>query len=337
MGRGRVYNKFFDENKWELVNKINKEIMEDYLLELKQKQMKKTTIIQYSNDWRILFLVIYDMFENKSALELSKKDFRKLSLFFKENKDMSNARVNRLMSATRSLLSYVEEDDEYDYENNVAKKVKGLPKDPVRDIIFLTNEQIFQLKELLLRKEEYQKLTLLFLAYDSAGRKNELSQVEKHGFYNRDINYTNQVIGKRGKKFPLVYFSETKKAVELYLNQRGEDNIDSLWIIEDKNGKRIADSDNLYDWVLFMNNLYKNEYGIDLGFNVHSLRHSCLENMLEGVATHYVCQEVGKPNGFSLQDMQKHLNHSDIGTTQGYAKDKTEEEKLSMFGFEKKE
>lgn len=332
--RGRVYNSFFDEGKWKLVHPENKSIMEDYLLELKQRQMKDSTIKQYRNDWRILFIVIYDMFGNKSALELSKKDFRRISLFFKENKDMSNARVNRLMSATRSLLSYVEDDDDYDYDLNAAGKVKGLPKEPVRDIVFLTNEQIFQIKDILMEKEEYQKLVLLFLAYDSAGRKNELAQVKKAGFYDETISITNQVIGKRGKKFNLVYFSETKNAVRLYLEQRGEDDIDSLWILGKEENKREADSDNLYEWIIQINKMYIEKYGVDLGFNVHSLRHSSLENMSEGVATHYVCGEVGKPNGFNLTELQMHANHSDVSTTQSYLIDKTDEQKLTMFGID---
>jgi hypothetical protein len=47
-----------------------------------------------------------------------------------------------------------------------------------------------------------------------------------------------------------------------------------------------------------------------------------------------MCEEVGRPEGFQFQEIQKHCNHSDISVTQNYAKDKTEEQKLTMFGFD---
>jgi hypothetical protein len=74
-GKEHVYNSFFDKDKWEKVNIVNKEIMEDYTMELKQNQKKPSTIKVYRNDWRIVFLVIYDMFKNKTILELTKKDY----------------------------------------------------------------------------------------------------------------------------------------------------------------------------------------------------------------------------------------------------------------------
>ena len=41
---------------------------------------------------------------------------------------MSAARTNRLKSAINSLLTFCEDDDDYDYEINYAKKVHGIPK-----------------------------------------------------------------------------------------------------------------------------------------------------------------------------------------------------------------
>lgn len=125
--------------------------------------------------------------------------------------------------------------------------------------------------------------------------------------------------------------------MKLWLEQRGEDDISSLWIIEDKEGKHEATPQNIYDWIVQIDSMYYKKYGIELGMNVHSYRHSCLENLSEGVATHYVCKEVGRPNGFTLSELQMHANHSNISTTQAYLIDKTEEQKLKMFGFDPEE
>ena len=227
-GRQRVYNRSYSEEVWNQVNPLNKELMEDYKMELTQNQKSKGTIKGYWNDWQIIMIYILKRLNNRYILELSKKDFRKFSLYLTEECQVSNARHNRLMSALRSLLTFCEEDDEIDYDNNVARKVKGLKKDPVKDIVFISNDSIMKLKDKLIENQEYQKATLLMLAYDSSGRKNELFQVQKECFYDENRNHTNIVIGKRAKKFPLLYFEGTKECAKLYLEQRGQDDIKEI-------------------------------------------------------------------------------------------------------------
>ena len=329
--RGTVYNSIFSKEEWILVNPENIEIMEDYKLELKQNQKKESTILQYFNDWRIIMIYILRRLDNRCILELNKKDFRKFSLWLSDELKVSNARANRLMSALRSLLTYCEEDDDREYENNTARRVKGLPKKEVRDIVFLTNDQIFKLKDELIRLEEYQKCSLLMLAYDSSGRKNELFQVNKKCFLDEKRSYTNKVIGKRGKEFVLLYFEETKKCVKLYLEQRGQDNLDEMWITGTGDNKKPVTSASLYEWCLFMNNILEKLEGKSIGFNVHSLRHSSLEEYSEG--SHYVCKLLGKEDGFALEELQLLANHSSSDTTAGYLRDKKEEKLAQMFGI----
>ena len=64
---------------------------------------------------------------------MNKKDFRGMSLYFTEECGMSPARTNRLKSSINSLLTFCEEDDDYEYEINQSKKVKGVPRERVRD------------------------------------------------------------------------------------------------------------------------------------------------------------------------------------------------------------
>lgn len=329
--RGRVYNYIFDAKEWELVNPLNKEIMEDYKMELKQKKKSKGTIDQYYNDWRIVMLYIYRKLNNKYILELGKKDFRKFSLWISDDLGVSNARHNRLMSALRSLLTFCEEDDEIDYDNNVARKVKGLVKDPVREIIFISDVQVMKLKDELVRLEDYQKATLLMLAYDSAGRKNELYQVQKECFLDEKRNHSNIVVGKRAKKFPLLYFEETKRLAKLYLEQRGEDDFKEMWITGKGDKKKPVSVEAIYDWFIYMNDILEGLEGKKIGFNVHSFRHSSLENYSTG--EHYMCKKLGKENGFLLEDLQLIAHHESSEVTSGYLKDKKDERLQEMFGI----
>lgn len=232
----RVYNKIFDENEWKEVNRKNKLLIEDFLTELRQTRKKEGTVKQYKNDLRICMIYLKHKMNNKYILECTKKDIKKMSLWFSEELYLSNARTNRLMSVVRSLLDFAENDNENyeEYGNNVAKKVRGLPKEELREFNFLIGEQLIKLKDQLMEFKEHQKLMLLMMSYDSAKRRNKLIQINEHNLLDR--NQTNIATRKIRKGFPLIYFSNTKGFMKLYLKQEGEDNIDSLWIIEEKRG-----------------------------------------------------------------------------------------------------
>ena len=231
MARGRVYNNFFTQELWDKVNKENKDIMDDFLLEYRQRKIKPSTIAQYFNNLRIILIYVLQECGNRSLLDLTKKDFRNLSLWFSDDKELSSARVNQLMSTIRSLLTYEEDQEEYDYKINFAKKVKGLPKEAVKtneDDFFLTYEQITMLRDALIEKGDIQNAVLLMVFFDSGGRRNEVHQILKQNADKQ--NKTNVVVGKRGKRFPLIYLDDTKELIGKYLEKRGEDNIDSLWV-----------------------------------------------------------------------------------------------------------
>lgn len=333
MARGRVYNSIFNEEEWKLVNPENKIMLEDFLEEYRQRQKKLTTISQYKNDLRIVFIYVYRKLNNVSILELNKKDFRRFSLYLTDELGVSNARANRLMSAVRSLLTYIEDDDDYEYDNNIAKKVKGLPKEAVRtneDAFFLSFEQIMKLREELIKRDRLQDATMLMLFFDSGGRRNEVYQVLKHGLL--EGNRTNVVIGKRGKKFSLVYLNDTKELIKQYLEQRGEDDIDSLWYSGKGENKHPITYNAIYDRVVSISKVLTEIEGKQIEFFPHSLRHSRIECLLQGQDLRLL-DENGKPKKFTLEQVQKTANHSDPKTTQDYAKDHTDEEVDSMFGF----
>jgi integrase len=331
MPKRKVYNNFFNKEIYDKVNQENKDIMDDFLLELKQIKKSAGTISQYHNDLRIAFIYIYKKLDNKSILELNKRDFRGYSLYLTSECGVSAARHNRMLCSIRSLLTFVENEDMYEYDTNIAKKVKGLSKEPVRDIFFLTNEQIMKLKDELIKREKYQFAALLALAYDSAGRRSEIAQVNKMSFYDASLNNTNKVIGKRRKVFSLIYFRLTKECVKLWLDHRGEDDIESLWILQSGKNKKEADSELLYDWFMYMRDLLEEIEGKDFDFNPHSIRHSALQNMSDG--THYICKDLGMEAGFPVEKLRLIANHSDVSTTQGYLKDTSIDELANMFNI----
>ena len=323
-----VYNRFYDEAKWNNVPNFNKDLINDFLLELKAQGKSKGTISQYFNDLRIICIYIHDELRNKEFRQLKKKDFRNMVLFFKD-KGMSNARVNRLKSAVSSMLEFAsnEEDYEDDIEINYAGKVKGLQKESVRSIVFLSWEEVEIIYKELLNQERYQEATLLALGIDSAGRKNELHQVLKESI-TVDGNFTNEVIGKRAKKFKLMYNDMTKEAFSLYMQQRGEDDIESLWITS-RGERRKLDVDGLYDMVVSWRKILEDKTGEYKEFNVHSLRHISLELLSTG--EHYLAKKLGKK--FDLDSLKLLAHHESIETTSGYLRDRSDDMLLEAFNL----
>lgn len=329
-----IYNKIFNEADWENVLEFNKEVLQDFLMEYKQQQKKPSTLKQYYNDGRIILIYILHNCGNQSILDLKKRDFRKFSLWLTEEKGMSSSRSNRMMSCCRSMLAFCEDEDEYKYEQNFAAKVKGVPNESVRDICFMTDDEVMRLINTLMEREEYQKATLLSLLYDSAGRKNEIAQVEKYSFLDPEKSCTNIVVGKRGKKFPLLYFSKTKECAKLWLEQRGSDDIPGLWVIRKKNDpefKKAISSDTIYSWIIGLRDLYEELEGKELTFNCHSFRHFSLENYSTG--QHYYCKELGMTDGFPLERLKLIAHHESIETTQNYLLDKSDSELELMFNI----
>lgn len=331
--RGRIYNNFYTPELWGQVNKENKRILEDFLAEYKQRKKSKNTISSYFQDLRIILIYILKEHRNKSVLEMNKKDFRGMSLYFTEECGMSSARVNRLKSSINSLLTFCEEDDDYDYEINMAKKVKGIPRERVRDDdddFFFTFEEFIKVRDILIEKGKLQSAVLWSLGFDSAGRRNELLQVEKHGL--TENNKTNIVVGKRGKKFCLVYLDDTKELIRQYLEERGEDDIDSLWY-KNLNGKREpVTSDALYDRICSISNILSEVRGENCNIFPHTMRHSRLECLAQGTDTRLL-DENGNPKKFPLEQVQVFAHHSDVSTTQSYLKDHSDDTINEMFGF----
>lgn len=332
--RGRVYHNFYTPELWEQVNNENKRIMEDFLAEYRQRKKSKNTIDAYRNDIRIVLIYILKELNNKCILELKKKDFRGLSLYFSEECQLSAARVNRLHSAINSLLTFCEDDDDYDYDINYSKKVSGLPKERVKDNddnFFFTFDEFIKVRDILIQRNQLQNAVLWSLAFDSAGRRNELFQVKKDGLENS--NKTNIVVGKRGKKFQLVYLDDTKQLIKQYLDQRGEDNIQSLWITGSGDNKRaIADSSVLYDRICSISKILSEVRGEEVLIFPHSIRHSRLEVLSQGTDTRLV-DENGNNKKYPLEQIQVFAHHSDVTTTQSYLKDHSEDTIDQMFGF----
>lgn len=300
------------------VSPNNKNLVKDFLIEKKAQGKAKSTLQQYHWDLRIILYLIYQHFENKNLVDLTRKDIRNLCIIFQEM-DMSNARVNGLMSALRSALEFCADDDDYNYEFNVGSRVKGLPKNPVREITFLKEEQIEWLLDELVKRNEILIAVYLAISYYSAARKNEVHQVLKDGLTER--YYTNTVIGKRSKKFRLYYNQRTQDLITRYLQERGDDDLPQLFVKTYSNGmKKVVKKNTFNYWCNVLAKMLSNHEGKEISINPHAFRHSRLDNLRE--------------NNVPLEKLKSLANHSDISTTAGYLADRSENDIAEIFGMD---
>ncbi len=320
--------RLFNKKDWEDVSEKNKELYEDYLLELESAGKAKKTRDQYAFDLRAFFCYLVREKNNKYVLDLKRREFRNFFLKL-QRAGTSSARINRFQSSVRNLLEFACISDDYSYQNNEMAHIKGLQKESVREIVFLTDQQVNILIDELLKRKHYQRALWVSLAYDSAGRRNELHQVKKDGF--SENNQTNVVVGKRSKKFRLIYFNRTKILFKLWEKQRGEDDIPSLWVTGKGKNKKPMTYEAMYGFVDEFREILKKRTGEDIPVNPHAFRHSCLTNLENG--SHHTLREIGK-DSLDIRLLQTLAHHSDLSTTQSYIKDNSQEKLANALGIE---
>lgn len=320
--------RLFNEQDWNNLSEENRDLYDDYLLELEAQGKAKKTIKQYGFDIRAFMCWLVREKNNKYILDLKRRDFRNFFLKL-QRYGTSASRINRFQSSIRNLLEFACVSEDYDYEVNAMQHIRGLQKEPVREIVFLTDQQVNILIDELLKRKHYQKALFVSLAYDSAARRNEIHQVKKEGFL--ENNQTNMVVGKRGKKFKLIYFDRTKIIFRLYMRQRGEDDLDTLWVTSKGNNKRPLSYEGTYDFINEFREILKKRTGEEIKITPHSFRHSALQNFSD--STHHTLKEQNK-EGLNIRMLQALAHHESTQTTEGYLQDNSQEQLANALGIE---
>lgn len=309
---------------WGSVNVINKQLMKEYLLNCKAEKKGVRTIGEYEHDLKFFscWNLLYN--DNMSVLDFKKKHFNMFKLFMLEERGASNARVNRLLSAIRRMMSFAEDDDEdyEDYIRNPAAKIKGLEKKPVKENAFLSQEQIDLLRNYLLKNKMYKHLFLLDILYDSGARINEIFQVNKTSTIE---NGYIKVVCKGGN---LEYILLHDRALEsLHMHLESLEPNSPFW--PNKYGLPARKTSTLRGWVNDMYIALKKLDETTPYFTPHSFRHTMIENMCNG--THYMCEKIGRP--YTLEEVQLLVHHASTDMTSKYRKPKDHEVVLNLFGI----
>lgn len=249
MGKTRktVYNNICSPEKMRQVNPKNIELGNDFLEYLTSIDRAKTTVDSYRHDLEIIWILILDLLNNKFFVELTKRDIVKLQNHCLNVFGWSPARMRRVKSTMSSLSNYVESmlDDEFEGYRPIVRKIENPPACAVREKTVLEDEQLEDLLEHLVKKDQYDKACMLAMAMHNGRRKSELPRMKVSYFTEDNIIYgslyrspetvTTKGRGSRGKQLTIYTLKNGfQKYLDLWLKYREENNISSEWLIPKK-------------------------------------------------------------------------------------------------------
>lgn len=300
MGRKTVYNRVFNEEDWDKVNPKNKQLMKQWITYLKSTNKSQGTIKQYTNDLRIIFIFLLKECENRFIIDLNKRDIIAFQGYSLNEWGHSSNRVRRLKACLSSLSNFVENimDDLYPDFRNIVNKIESPPKEPVREKVVLTEEQVEYVLKTLVDSEQYQKACAFALAANSGARKSELARfktsyfdeenLQHNAYYKTPEKIITKGRGKNGKPlYKYVLKNGFQEYLDLWLKEREELGIDNEELfVTRRNGEWVGATDTtLQSWT----SQYSKILGVNFYF--HSLRHYLTTKLRQNNIPDKVIQE----------------------------------------------
>lgn len=269
-----------DPMRYELKHNINK-----YLIDKEREGLSKTTLSSYA-----LHLKIFSSFTDKKIQNITKQDIYDYLDYRQANSNLQNSTLETIRAVLRSFFEWLK-DEEIIKENPLSKMKPIKCKESV--VKYLTIEELELIRE---HCKDIREKALLEILYSTGCRLSELTSlnIEDVNFNNRTIS----VLGK-GNKERMVFFSpKSSLYLKKYLNSR-KDNCEALFVTERKEYRRLSNRG-----VQRIISRMGKRSGIYL--HCHMTRHTLATNLLN--------------SGVELVVVKDLLGHTDINTTQIYAK-----------------
>lgn len=311
MTRGKSFTAIVTPDKLELINKENKELLEEFVEYLKSTDKSDGTIKGYISDIQIFFAWLFENAKNKSFVDINKRDVMRYQNYLINTLQCSPNRTRRLKASLSSLSNFIENilDDCYPDFRNIINKIPAPVKETVREKTVLEDDEVQALLDFLVSKKQYQKACILALAWASGSRKSELLRFKVDYFKDENIIYgslykTPEKIktkgrGKMGKLLhKYVLINKFKPYLDLWLKQREELGLDFeyLFICKDAKGnyKEMTDVAPL--------DRYSEQFTkfLNKPFYFHCMRHNFTTQLSKSGIPHHVIKEIV---GWSSLDM----------------------------------
>ena len=282
IARKTVMNSITSLEKLALVNKESISLLNDFIVYLRSIKRSEKTLAGYKNDIEIFFIFLLEHRDNKSFIEINKRDIVAYQDWLLHENLNSPARIRRLKSSLSSFSGFIENilDDIYPDYKSIIRKVESPGNVPVREKTILSEEQLKFLLDTLVERGKYQQACATALAAFCGVRKSEIVRFKVNFFKDENIIYgslykTPEKIQTKGRdggdwQHKFVIANKFKPYLDLWLAQRNELGIDSEWLfLTKRNGEwNQAKPDTLNSWAI------TNSQILGTDFYWHCLKHA---------------------------------------------------------------
>lgn len=323
MSRETVYNKIFTEEDWNIVNKNNKILLDDFVDYKKSSNKSPDTIIQYYNALRIFFIWNLNNNDNKFYIDLKKREVIRFFNYVISDLKASSNRMAFIRSTLSSFSNFIEMilDDEYPSFRNIIKATEPVTKETVREKTILEEEELKECLQKLVVDKKYQEACYLALGMCSGSRKSELLRFKLSYFNEENIVFgcmfkTPEKIKTKGRSangkmlHKYTFMNPFKEYLDLWVKERERLNIDSefLFVRKTTSGYEQALVSTANSWV----NTIEKVLGKD--FYSHSLRHYFVTSLKKKSLPDDVVVEIV---GWADSSLIKTYNDIDMSETIG--------------------
>ncbi len=283
--RFTVYNRLTSPEQLKEVNKENLRLADDFLEYLSASGRSKGTIQAYKSNLDILWCWILENANNKSFVELKKRDAVKFQNDARNKWCWSPKRIRTVRGTYCSLEKYVMDilDDEYPLYRPVFKKIQAPADETIRDKTIYKTEELREVLDFFVSHKMYMEACVFALAMSSGRRKAELVRF-KVSYFNEDnlicsksLYKTPEKVQCKGRKMELFVMRKPfDHYLLLWMKERERLGITSEWLFPKRTGtknKYVYDDDEhlstraLDGWTKIITRI------TDKPFYWHSLRH----------------------------------------------------------------
>lgn len=333
------------EEMWNEVLEFNRNMVQEYLDN--QAELSVKSKIGYESGLRIFFYWVKQNLNNKSILEIKKKEFVRY-LNWLTNRGLSDSAIKFKKTCVSNICNYVMmmyEDEYPTFRSFVTSEMKVVKTGYVHEKNPLTPDEYIKLCEELEKREEWQKLAYLVFSYSTGCRRAEARQllkevvdykpkekvitvIDEDGNEKKVISKSYQTHTIRckgasvvGKPRKLKFGEDAMQWMKKWLEVRGEDDCPYMFVVKTKNKEtggyntRQVGEDTFNRWC---NQLFEKIVGRRV--HPHLFR--------ESRATNIVVYEKKSP-----EVAQKLLGHVDVSTTKNHYIIKKDEDDESDEAF----
>lgn len=311
---------------WLEVLEFNRNMVQEYLDN--QAELAVKSKIGYESGLKIFFYWVKQYLNNKSLLDIKKKEFVKY-LNWLTNRGLSDSAIKFKKTCVSNICNYVMmmyEEEYPTFHSFVISDMKVVKTGYVHNKVPLTPDEYITLCEELKKRQEWQKLAYLVFSYSTGCRRAETRQllkevvnykpkeklikiIDEDGNEQKVISKSYQTHTIRckgtsivGKPRKLKFGEDAMQWLNKWLDERGEDNCPYMFVIKQKknNTTRQVGEDTFNGWC-------KGLFTEIIGRRVHP------HLIRESRATNIVVFEHK-----SAEVAQKLLGHNDVSTTKNH-------------------